>query len=149
MSGSYLCIPRNETVQPSYFQNRIICSVSQFLHSYICERFIYFQSWSAYSAARKYVDRSWDIYKSLTDTWMWKLGLRPRNSFFWEYINRNFFAVYLRRSMRDPFFRLPLLLKQKMLCKKPKFFFSFKFTLFKKVFIQLLIEYISIRCTYA
>jgi hypothetical protein len=23
-----------------------------------------------------------EIYKSLTDTWMWQLGLRPRNSFF-------------------------------------------------------------------
>ncbi len=27
-----------------------------------------------------------EINKSLTNTWMWKLGLRPRNSFFWEYI---------------------------------------------------------------
>jgi hypothetical protein len=26
-----------------------------------------------------YVDQSWE-YKTLTDTWMWKLGLRPRNS---------------------------------------------------------------------
>ncbi len=43
-----------------YFQNRITvqCSFFQFLHSYICERFIYFQDRSAYSAAGKYVDRS-------------------------------------------------------------------------------------------
>jgi hypothetical protein len=39
-------------------------SVSQFLHSYICERFIYFQDRSAYSAARKYVDRSWEYINS-------------------------------------------------------------------------------------
>jgi len=40
---SYLCIPRNETVRPH----------SQFLHSCICERFIYSQDRSAYSAAAK------------------------------------------------------------------------------------------------
>ncbi len=34
------------------------------------------------------------IYRSLTDTWMWKLGLRPAQLLFWEYINRNFFAVH-------------------------------------------------------
>jgi hypothetical protein len=28
---------------------------------YICERFIYFQNLSAYSAAGKYVDQSWNI----------------------------------------------------------------------------------------
>ncbi len=30
------------------------------------------------------------IYKSLTDTWMWKLGLWPRNSFLWYYFFRIF-----------------------------------------------------------
>jgi hypothetical protein len=30
-----------------YFQNRIICSIPQFLQSYICERFTYFQDRSA------------------------------------------------------------------------------------------------------
>jgi hypothetical protein len=44
-----------------YFQNRIIMfCVSQFLQSYICERVIYFQDWSAYSAAEKYLDQSWE-----------------------------------------------------------------------------------------
>jgi hypothetical protein len=33
---------------------------SQFLHSCFCERFIYSHDRSAYSAAGKYVDRSWD-----------------------------------------------------------------------------------------
>ncbi len=36
------------------------CAVSQFLHSYICERFIYFQDRSVHFAAAKYVDRSWE-----------------------------------------------------------------------------------------
>jgi hypothetical protein len=53
----YICIPRNETVSSkTELQN----SFSQFLHSYICERFIYFQDQSAYSAAGKYVDRFWE-----------------------------------------------------------------------------------------
>ncbi len=36
------------------------CSVSQFLHSCICERFIYSHDRSAYFAAAKYVERSWE-----------------------------------------------------------------------------------------
>jgi hypothetical protein len=31
----------------------------------------------------------------LTDTCMWKLGLRPRKFLFWGYINPNFFAVLI------------------------------------------------------
>jgi hypothetical protein len=40
------------------FQNRIImfCLPPQFLHSYICKRFTYFQDRSVYFAADKYVD---------------------------------------------------------------------------------------------
>jgi hypothetical protein len=51
---------------------------SQFLHSCFCERFIYHSSdRSAYSAAcRKIGVSSLGKYRSLTDTWMWKLGLR-------------------------------------------------------------------------
>ncbi len=47
---------------------------SQFLHSSICERFIYSQDRSSYSAAG-ICGPILGIYKSLTDTWMWKLGL--------------------------------------------------------------------------
>ncbi len=38
--------------------------VSQFLHSYIYERFIYFQDRSNYSAPGKYEDRSWEYINS-------------------------------------------------------------------------------------
>ncbi len=57
--GTYIF--RNETARPR----------SQFLHSCIC---------------RKIGGQSVRIYKSLTDTWMWKLETKPR-SFIWEYIN--------------------------------------------------------------
>jgi hypothetical protein len=53
---SDLCIPRKETVGPR----------SHCLHSFICERFTYSHDQSAYLAAAKLADQSWE-YKSLTD----------------------------------------------------------------------------------
>jgi hypothetical protein len=63
MSCDHLCILRNETVEPSYFQNRIIMfclPIPIVIYTGICERFIYFQDRSVYFAAAKYVDRSWE-----------------------------------------------------------------------------------------
>ncbi len=58
-------IPRKGTVRPQ----------SQFLHLCFCERFIYSHHRSVYSAAGKYVDRSWEnINRSQTHecvTWDW------------------------------------------------------------------------------
>ncbi len=51
-------------------------SPSSYTHN-LYERFIYFQDRSIFPAAGKYADRSWE---SLTETWMWQLVLRPRNS---------------------------------------------------------------------
>jgi hypothetical protein len=50
----------------------------------MCERFILYIPWIGLSilCCRKICAPILRIYKSLTDTWMWKLGLRPRNSFF-------------------------------------------------------------------
>ncbi len=43
----------------------------QFLHSCVCERFLYSQDRSTYLVAEKYVDRPiLEIYKSLTDIWV-------------------------------------------------------------------------------
>ncbi len=53
---------------------------SQFPHSCVCERFKYSQDRSAV-CCRKLCGQIVEIFKSLTDTWMWKLGLRPRNPF--------------------------------------------------------------------
>ena len=41
MSGSYLCIPRNETVQPPYFQNRINNVLSPNSYTHISVRDLY------------------------------------------------------------------------------------------------------------
>ncbi len=57
-------------------------SQSQFPHSCVWQRFIYSHYRSAYSAAGKYcVWTDSGIHTSLTETWIWILGLRPRNSF--------------------------------------------------------------------
>ncbi len=53
---------------------------SRFPHSYACEWCISSHDRSAYSTAGKYVDWSWE-YINRSHTWMWKSGLRPRNSF--------------------------------------------------------------------
>ncbi len=73
-------------------QNYIVLSPSFYTHI-----FVRVQDRSAYSAAGKYVDQSWEYVKSLTDTWMWKLFLRPRSTQFpeKEYINGIFLAVWL------------------------------------------------------
>ncbi len=39
------------------------------------------------------------IYKSLTCTWMWKLGLKAAQFIFWGNTNRNFFAVCMNLSV--------------------------------------------------
>jgi hypothetical protein len=58
-----------------------------------------FQDWSAYSAAGKYVDRSWEyINRSQAHEWMWKLGMRLRNSQKRKFINGIFGAVHVRST---------------------------------------------------
>ncbi len=72
-----------------YFQNRIIIYVSQFIHSYICERFIYFQDRSAYSVAGKYVDRSRE-YINCSQThecgnWDWGRAIPRKGIHKWDF----------------------------------------------------------------
>ncbi len=43
-------------------------------------------------------DPSWDVYNSLTDTWMWKFGLRPHIFLFWEYLFQIFRILSLQCS---------------------------------------------------
>ncbi len=65
----------------------------QFPHSCVCWRFIYSQDRSTYFLQQKrQTHRGNILYNSLTDTWMWKLGLRPRYSFSGNIcFNRHFF----------------------------------------------------------
>ncbi len=94
MPGSHLCIPINETVQPLYFQNSIImfCLPIPTL-IYLWEIYIFPGSVCLFCCRQK-CGLILGIYKSLTDTWMRKLGLRPRNSQKKEYINGIFIAVW-------------------------------------------------------
>jgi hypothetical protein len=63
-----------------YFQNRIImfCLPVPTL-KYLWEIYI-FPGYVCLFCCRKICVPILGIYKSLTDTWIWKLGLRPRNS---------------------------------------------------------------------
>jgi hypothetical protein len=79
MSGSDLCILRNEIVQPCYFQN------------------IYYQDRSAYFAEAKYADRSWEYINrsQIHKCRSWERGravlfLGMHKSYFW------YSAVYTR-----------------------------------------------------
>ncbi len=68
---SHLCMPRKGTKRPQ----------SQFPQACVCEWFIYSQDRSAFCCSNICGPIVVGIFKWLTDTWMWKLGLRPRNSF--------------------------------------------------------------------
>jgi hypothetical protein len=61
---------------------------SQFPHSCVCERFIYFHNRSAYSAARKYVDRSWEyVDRSQTHecgNWDWGPAIPRKGIHKWD-----------------------------------------------------------------
>jgi hypothetical protein len=55
---SHLCLPFLGIARP----------LSQFSRSCVLEQFIYSQDQSTYFPAGEYADRSWEYYKSLTDT---------------------------------------------------------------------------------
>jgi hypothetical protein len=93
MSGSHLCIPRNETVQPPYFQNRIIIFCLQIPTLKYLWKIYIFPGSVCLLCCSHICGPILGIYKSLTDIWMFKLGLRPCNSSEKEYINRIFVAV--------------------------------------------------------
>ncbi len=62
---------------------------SQFPHSCVCERFIYSHDRSAYSAAGKYVDRSW-VYINRSQThecrnWVWGRAIPRKGINKWDF----------------------------------------------------------------
>ncbi len=93
MSGSHLCIPRNETVQPPYFQNRIIMFCLP-VPTLISVRDLYnFQDRSAYFAAAKYVDQSWEFINRSNRHMNVEIRTEATQFLEKEYINWNFVAV--------------------------------------------------------
>jgi hypothetical protein len=58
-----------------------LCGLS-LISTSMCLRAIYICPWSVcLCCCRKICGPNLGIYKSLTDTWIWELGLRPRNSY--------------------------------------------------------------------
>ncbi len=109
MSGSHLCIPIYETVQPHYFQNRIIMfclPVTTLI--YLWEIYIFPGSVCLFCCSH-ICGRILGIYKSLTDTWMRKLGLRLRNSqnrnasmgFWLQCTGRNILLHHVEKMLFD------------------------------------------------
>ncbi len=99
MSGSDFCIPRNETAQPHYFQNRIIVfCLPIFPHSCICEQFRHCKDkmpkiWNKYSQKRN-IGASvpistfmclWANY--IFPRWVYLFCWRKYVDWSWEYIN--------------------------------------------------------------
>ncbi len=86
MAGSHLCIPRNELLIPKQSSN--VLSPSSYTHISVRDLNI-FTDRSAYSAARKYVDRSWDyINRSQTHecgTWDWGLVILRKGIHKWDF----------------------------------------------------------------
>ncbi len=73
-----------------YFQNTdIMFSLSVPIHSYTCERFTYFQDRSAYSAAGKYGDRSWEYInhpqRHKCGNWDWGRAIPIKGIHKWDF----------------------------------------------------------------
>jgi hypothetical protein len=102
MSGSHLCIPRNETVQcaASLFpkQHYNVLSPNSYPHISVRDLNISMDR-SVYFAAAKYVDRSWEyINRSQThECENWDYAQFPEK----EYINGIFVAVRTDREKVD------------------------------------------------
>jgi hypothetical protein len=103
MSGSHLCIPRNETVLPSSIQNRIIISCLPI------PTFIYSQDRCAYFAAAKCVDRSWEyINGSHTHecrNWDWGREIPFLGIHKWNF-RCSFSETYLKKISEQSYFLL-------------------------------------------
>ncbi len=83
-----------------YSQKRNCAGSVLIPHSCVCERFIYSQDWSAFSAAGKYVDRFWKyINRSQTHecwNWDWGRALPFLGIHKWDFrCSASFLAIYI------------------------------------------------------
>ncbi len=69
-----------ENLKQIFPRKRNCATQSQFPRSCVCEQFTYSHHRSAYLAAGKYVDRSWEYINSSQTHELGKLRPRPRNS---------------------------------------------------------------------
>ncbi len=104
------------------------CAASAPISTFMChERFLYSQDRSTYSISSSRNGSSIvGIYNSLKDTWMWKLGLRPRYSFSvnicFEFLAFFLCSAALYRS-HIPHYNLYCEGRLKACSKRDKFFF--------------------------
>ncbi len=91
-------IPRNESAPPQ----------SQFIHSCVCERFIYSHDRSAHSAAGKYVGRSWEYinHSQIHECGNWDWGCAVSYLLFHIFLG-GIFLIYLFFILNSTLLHLP------------------------------------------
>ncbi len=95
MSGSDLCIPRNETARPFPKQNYNVLSPNFHIHVRICERFIYSEDRS-----QIHERRNWERYRAASFLGIYKSAFRysvPQT--FWN-VSYSQSTVFLLRCFR-------------------------------------------------
>jgi hypothetical protein len=102
---------------------------SQFPHSCVCELFIYIPRIGPHISSSRNGSSIVGIYNSLTDTRMWKLGLRPRYSFSGNIcfkVSAFFFAVpYRSHKFYYSFFKTIIVALKTMVHMKKWFRWGF------------------------